>query len=82
MVQRASTLSTHTQEIDECMANFSIRKPTLREGNLNFFVGTPLAEVQRETIVATLRHYSGNKRLAATALGVSLKTLYKRLKEY
>ena len=82
LVQRAFILSTHTLVIDECMANFSIRKPTLREGNLNFFVGTPLAEAQRETILATLRHYSGNKRLTAEALGVSLKTLYNRLKDY
>ena len=82
LVQRAFILSTHTLVIDECMANFSIRKPTLREGNLNFSIGTPLAEAQRETILATLRHYSGNKRLTAEALGVSLKTLYNRLKEY
>ena len=82
VVHRAFILSTHTLVIDECMANFSIRKPTLREGNLTFFVGTPLAEAQRETILATLRHYSGNKRLAAEALGVSLKTLYNRLKDY
>lgn len=82
VVQRAFILSTHTLTIDECMANFSIRKPTLREGKLNFFVGTPLADAQRETILATLRHYSGNKRLTAEALGVSLKTLYNRLKDY
>lgn len=82
LVQRAFILSTHTLVIDACMTNFSIRKPTLREGNLNFLIGTPLAEAQRETILATLRHYSGNKRRTAEALGVSLKTLYNRLKDY
>lgn len=82
VVQRAFIVSTHTLVIDECMANFTIRKPTLRHGNLNLFVGTPLAKAQRETILATLSHYGGNKRLTAEVLGVSLKTLYNRLKEY
>jgi DNA-binding NtrC family response regulator len=50
--------------------------------HLNFRVGTPLAEVEREMILATLSHQRGNKRKAAEALGVSLKTLYNRLNEY
>lgn len=82
VVQRAFILCMQVLVIDESMANFSIRKPNSREGQLNFFIGTPLADAQRETILATLRHYSGNKRLTAEALGVSLKTLYNRLKEF
>jgi two-component system, NtrC family, response regulator AtoC len=45
-------------------------------------VGTPLAAVERQVILATLEHYGHQKERTAAALGVSLKTLYNRLKEY
>jgi DNA-binding NtrC family response regulator len=45
-------------------------------------VGSTLEEAQRRLICATLGHYHGNKTLTAAVLGVSLKTLYNRLKEY
>ena len=82
VVQRAFILSSDMLNIEECISDVSAKKPTVHEGYLNFFVGTPLADAQREIILATLKHYSGNKRLTAEALGISLKTLYNRLKEY
>ncbi len=51
-------------------------------GILNICPGTTLAEAQRALILATLHHFSGNKRMTAKALGISLKTLYNRLREY
>src|SRR4051794_8730611 len=45
-------------------------------------VGTPLSTVERQVILATLTHYGHHKERTAAALGVSLKTLYNRLKEY
>jgi DNA-binding NtrC family response regulator len=82
VLQRAFILSGEMLVIDEYIPDLSSRKPMVREGCLNFFVGTPLAEAQREIILATLKHYGGNKRLTAETLGISLKTLYNRLKEY
>jgi DNA-binding NtrC family response regulator len=82
VVHRAFILGTDTLDIEDCISDPSTKKPTVQEGCLNFFVGTPLADAQREIILATLKHYSGNKRLTAEALGISLKTLYNRLKEY
>jgi len=41
-----------------------------------------LAEAQRRLVIATLEHLGGDKQKAADALGVSLKTLYSRLREY
>ena len=38
--------------------------------------------VERSLILATLKHLDGHKEKTAAALGVSLKTLYNRLKEY
>ena len=45
-------------------------------------VGTPLAEIERQAIFATLDLCEGNKRRCAEMLGVSLKTLYNRLAGY
>jgi DNA-binding NtrC family response regulator len=82
MVQRAFILSGDMVMLEDQLAELSARKPTLHEGSLSFFVGTPLADAQKEIILATLRHFSGNKRQTAETLGISLKTLYNRLKEY
>ena len=41
-----------------------------------------IAEAERRLIVATLDEVGGNKKRAADVLGVSLKTLYNRLKAY
>lgn len=45
-------------------------------------VGKSLEDVERHLILATLQECRGNKKLAAETLGVSLKTLYNRLKQY
>jgi DNA-binding NtrC family response regulator len=82
VVQRAFILSTGQVSLEEYLAEPPARPVTLREGYLNFFVGMPLAEAQREIILATLKHFGGDKRQTAHTLGISLKTLYNRLKEY
>ena len=45
-------------------------------------IGSTLADVERRLILATLDDLGGKKKEAAQALGVSLKTLYNRLKAY
>ena len=82
VVHRAHILATDRVVVEDSLPDLSLHKPTLREGTMNFFVGTPLADVQREIILATLKHFDGNKRVTAAALEISLKTLYNRLKEY
>ena len=81
LIHRAYILSSEIVHIDE-PAQRSQSRPVLANGTLNFPVGTPLADAQRDLIFATLQHFSGNKRLTASALGISVKTLYNRLKEY
>ncbi len=44
--------------------------------------GVPLAEAERKLIEANLAHFGGDKTAVAQALGISLRTLYARLKEY
>ena len=48
---------------------------------LTFAVGTPLAEIEMRVIRETLRHTRGDKRLAATLLGIATRTIYRRLAE-
>jgi DNA-binding NtrC family response regulator len=45
-------------------------------------VGSSLFDIERAFIVATLEHYNGDKRRAASALGCSVKTLYNKLHLY
>jgi DNA-binding NtrC family response regulator len=52
------------------------------DGRLDIHVGMSIAEVERRLISATLEEVGGNKKRAADVLGVSLKTLYNRLKAY
>ena len=45
-------------------------------------VGATLAEVERAFTLATLEHLGRHKEKTAATLGISLKTLYNRLKDY
>ena len=45
-------------------------------------VGSSLEDAERRLILATLDHTRGQKRRAASLLGISVKTLYNRLKAY
>src|ERR1700728_1982701 len=51
-------------------------------GGLRFPIGTTVDAVERELIVQTLAASSQNKTRAAELLGISLKTLHNKLKEY
>ena len=49
---------------------------------LRFPLGTTVEQVERELIMQTLAATSNNKTRAAELLGISLKTLHNKLKEY
>jgi DNA-binding NtrC family response regulator len=51
-------------------------------GGLRFPVGTTVSDVERELIFQTLAATNQNKTRAADLLGISLKTLHNKLKEY
>ena len=63
----------------------SFDKPSSGEATgpaINIRIGTALSDVERTLILATLKHFDNHRERTAAALGVSLKTLYNRLKEY
>jgi len=81
-VSRAFILGDELLDLPTLAASAAPRKPTRRDGHLQIGIGTPLADAEREMILATLEHFAGDKRQTAQTLGVSLKTLYNRLEAY
>jgi DNA-binding NtrC family response regulator len=49
---------------------------------IKFQVGTTVEEAEKGLILRTLEHTRNNKTRAAEILGISLKTLHNKLKEY
>jgi DNA-binding NtrC family response regulator len=52
------------------------------ESRISFAVGTTVEEAEKGLILRTLEHTRNNKTRAAEILGISLKTLHNKLKEY
>lgn len=65
---------------------FGLRIPiettTKTEENSPILVGRKVAEVEKELILHTLDHCLGNRTHAANILGISIRTLRNKLKEY
>jgi DNA-binding NtrC family response regulator len=82
-VQRAFILAHHDSQIDVLHVEDLLEaKPSLNGDPMRLSVGMPIDEAERRLILATLAHFEGNKPLTADTLGISLKTLYNRLKQY
>jgi two-component system response regulator HydG len=54
---------------------------SVEPSTIAFSVGTPLDEVERRLIRETLRHAKGDKSVAAQLLGISTRTIYRKLGE-
>lgn len=80
-MERAAVLSRDNvlslSDLPESIA----RAPERERDSLVFGVGTPLAEVERRLIRETLRHTGGDKSVAAQLLGISARTIYRKLDE-
>jgi DNA-binding NtrC family response regulator len=63
-------------------ADFGAAAGPLALASLRFPVGTTVDQAERELIRQTLAATSNNKTRAAELLGISLKTLHNKLKEY
>ena len=56
--------------------------PASNEDSLHLPIGTTVEEAEKSLILRTLEHTRNNKTRAAEILGISLKTLHNKLKEY
>jgi len=88
-IERAIILSKNSKL---CLEDFSKFLPSGKTA-VEHFPGKPpiirlfedkysLQQVEKELIQATLEQYDGNKSLTAQHLGISRKTLYKKLADY
>lgn len=83
-VERAYILSDEELNLgDQDMPALGIVDPVSTERQeIHLPIGATLDEIERTFILATLRHFEGDKRRAADVLGCSLKTLYNKLHAY
>jgi len=68
--------------VDDLPANITTVVETLvaeAPGGIVIPVGTSLAAVEREVLSRTLDHFGGDKEAAARALGISSRTIYRKL---
>jgi two-component system response regulator HydG len=72
---RGDTLSA--EDLPEAVLQASSPPPSA----ITVAIGTPLDEVESRLIRETLRHTHGDKPLAAQLLGISTRTIYRKLGE-
>jgi DNA-binding NtrC family response regulator len=79
-IHRAVLLATGAEigADDLVLQTGSVRDAT-RWGSL---VGRTIAEVERDLILRTLRYTTGNRTIAAAILGISIRTLRNKLRQY
>jgi two-component system response regulator HydG len=93
-IDRACTLSSgpvlHLGDLPTQLQNFHLqhRRPLVVAASVPAAAGVgrgpvlPLAQLEKEAILETLRKLNGDKLLAARLLGIGKTTLYRKLKEY
>ena len=83
VVYRAYVMSPGSTIVEDCLPqpyDAAAARPDPLQ--IDVRVGMTLADVDRRLTLATLEHLGRHKEKTAATLGISLKTLYNRLKEY
>ena len=80
-IERAVVLCKTTVLTEEDLPDVIAQGSNLTPNVLSIPVGTSLDEVERKLIRETLRHTRGDKSLAAQLLGISTRTIYRKLDE-
>ena len=79
VIERAVVLSRNDalteQDLPDAIVNAAPAAPTA----LTFEIGTTLDEIESRVIKETLRHTKGDKSVAAQLLGISTRTIYRKL---
>ena len=86
VVERAYVMAAGSEILDPCLQAQSL--PSLAESPdpdvpvLSVCVGDSWADIERQVVLATLDYFDGHQQRASFALGVSVKTLYNRLRDW
>src|SRR6266478_2897818 len=70
------------QHLSPTFTSPAVEAPATEGDCVQFRLGTTVEEAERGLILRTLEHTKNNKTKAAEILGISLKTLHNKLKEY
>jgi two-component system response regulator HydG len=81
VVERAVVLCRGDVITEACLPDFIASASAPTPDAISFPIGTPLEEVELRLIRETLRHTKGDKSLAAQLLGISTRTIYRKLGE-
>jgi len=81
LVERAYAMGAHEQIT---LADLPTLSPSIATPSATATAGAipQLADVEKELILRALAFYRSDKEAAAKALGISRRTIYRRLKEY
>ena len=80
-IERAVVLSKGS-EIDVGDLPQQVQDHHPSDNLLHFHIGTPLKDIERAVIVATLTEVDGDKHRAAEMLGIAVRTLYRKEAEW
>jgi two-component system response regulator HydG len=81
VVERACVLARGEVVVKDDLPEAIAQAAPVALDKLEFPVGTPLAEVEMRVIRETLRHTKGDKSIAAQLLGISTRTIYRKIEE-
>ncbi len=79
VVERAVVLSRGDALTENDLPDVIVQSTAASAQPLVFPVGTPLEEIELRVIKETLKHTKGDKSLAAQLLGISTRTIYRKL---
>jgi two-component system response regulator HydG len=80
VLRRQDCLDTGDFELDESAPTPAAGKSAVRR-TLSFDLGTPLADVEHRMIKAAIEACNGDKEKAAVLLGISSRTIYRKLEK-
>ncbi len=81
VVERAVVLSRSAILDEDLLPDVLRAEPGRPDGTISFAIGTPLEEVELRLIRETLKQTKGDKTAAAQLLGISSRTIYRKLGE-
>jgi DNA-binding NtrC family response regulator len=56
--------------------------PSSRRRLTRWLVGSPISDIERDLVLATLANADGNRTVSARALGISVRTLRNKITQY
>lgn len=81
-VKKAMSAATDERSVSAPVAGARAAQPEGSQTGIGSFASRTVADVERDLIIDTLNHCLGNRTHAANILGISIRTLRNKLKQY